>query len=173
MCRADWFAYYAGARSQACAGCIKLPTAASVYLRVPTRIVMAALDHDPIKLNQDQGLAFYLSIIFSKTDDTRCLDPPERGRLRLCASEQSGGQLAVDADERVELLALGIGHHRHGLVHYKQAEIGDVLTDGDRQGVFGIGGRYHEDRPELAIVEQRRIELGFLAIPAVDDGLQP
>src|SRR2546429_8921069 len=112
MCRADWFAYYAGARSQACAGCIKLPAAAL-----------------------------------------------ERGRLRLCASEQSGGQLAVDADERVELLALGIGHHRHGLVHYKQAEIGDVLADGNGQSVFGIGGRYHEDRPKLAIVEQRRVEL--------------
>src|SRR5439155_4046776 len=92
--------------------------------------------------------------------------------MLLRSSEQSGGKLAIDADEWVDLLALGIGHHRHGLVHHEQAEIGDVLANVDRQSVVRVGGRYHEDRPELAIVEQRRVELGFLAIPAVDDCLQ-
>src|SRR6266567_5129900 len=63
-------------------------------------------------------------------------------RMLLRSSEQSGGQLAIDADERVELLALGIGHHRHGLVHHEQAEIGDVLANVDRQSVVRVGGRY-------------------------------
>ena len=50
--------------------------------------------------------------------------------------------------------------------------IEDVLANVDWQGVVGVGGRDHEDRPELAIVEERRVELGFLAFPAVDDSLQ-
>ena len=45
------------------------------------------------------------------------------------AAEQACGDLAVDVDQRAELLGPRIVHHRDGVVHHEQADIGDVLAN--------------------------------------------
>ena len=78
----------------------------------------------------------------------------------LGAAEQARRDLAIDADQRAEMLGLRIVHHRDGLVHHEQADVGDVLANGLRHRIVGVGHLGEEDRPELAVVEQRVVELG-------------
>ena len=86
-----------------------------------------------------------------------------RRRPRSRPAEQPGGKFAIDVDERAELLALRLGGERDRLVHHEQAEIGDVLADQRRQRMVGARHRGEEDRPELAVVEQRVTEVRFAA----------
>src|SRR5262249_11851286 len=71
-----------------------------------------------------------------------------------------------------EMLTLRVLQRGHRLVHDEDAEVGDVLADRDRQRVVGAGDGAEEDGPELAVVAQRELELGALAVPSVVDGLQ-
>src|SRR3954447_15387619 len=95
----------------------------------------------------------------------------------LSAAEQACGDLAIDIDQRAEALRLRVAHHSHGMVHDEQADIDEILPKLARHRMIDVGHIAHEHRPELAIVEQRIVELGFdtarnLAVPVFLHGLQ-
>src|SRR5205085_10646956 len=88
------------------------------------------------------------------------------------AAEEARGKLAIDIDQGYELLGPRLGSKRNCLVHDEQAEIGDVLPDQIGQWIFRPGHRCQEDRPELAIVQERLWQLAALLVPCVTHGLK-
>ena len=67
---------------------------------------------------------------------------------------------------------LRLAHQRDRLVHHEHAEIGDVLADELGQRIVRARHRSQENRPELAIVQQRLVDLIAVA-PVVVHRLQP
>ena len=108
----------------------------------------------------------------------QALSPPysalnRDGAKNASAAHQAGGDLAVDVDERAKLLAPRLLLQGHRLVHHEQAEIGHVLAQRDRQRMLALGGGREEHGPQLAVIEQRLVEVGALGFPLVADRLQP
>ena len=87
--------------------------------------------------------------------------------VSLAAGQQSGRDLAVDADQGIELLGARVAHHHDCLVHDEQAEVGDVLADVPRQRVVAVGGIAEKYRPKLAIVKQRVVKLRSMGVPRI------
>ena len=94
-----------------------------------------------------------------------------RGPIILLGT-QAGSDLAVDADQRRQLLGSGFGFERQRLLENGQAEVGDVLLDRLGQGGFLGGGGGGEDGPQAAVVGQRVPQVGACLRPAIHDGLE-
>src|SRR5689334_5439216 len=81
--------------------------------------------------------------------------PYPASRARSGASAQSGRNVAVDLDQRFEMLPLRADLQRCGLGQYEDADIGDVLPYFERLRIVVTLGFAEENRPELAVEHQR------------------
>src|SRR5206468_3569383 len=85
---------------------------------------------------------------------------------RSGASAQSGRDVAVDLDQRFEMLALRADLQRRGLGQHEDADICDVLPYFERLRIAVTLSFAEEDRPELAVEHQRleRLRIGRIGI---------
>src|SRR5882672_4677599 len=75
------------------------------------------------------------------------------------AAGQAGSEIAVDVDQRLQFRRIGVDLHLDGLLHHEYADVGDVLANLDRLLIlFGLR-RAHENRPQAAVEQQRRVEI--------------
>ena|SRR5712691_7948378 len=58
------------------------------------------------------------------------------------------------------------------LAGLRAAQIGDVLANGDRERVVGVGDRGEDDRPEFPVVEERIVKRRLWTFLIVVNGLQ-
>ena len=63
------------------------------------------------------------------------------------AAGKTGGDVAIDVDQRFELRGIRIHLHLDGLLQHEDADIGDVLPDIQRVRILVGLGLGQEDRP--------------------------
>ena len=93
-------------------------------------------------------------------------------REALPDGAQAGGEFAIDRNQRPKLFGFWVRQERYGLVHDKQAKIGDVLPDIVWQWVVVARRRRQENRPQLAIIKERVAQELLFAFPPVLNGLE-
>jgi len=80
---------------------------------------------------------------------------------------QAGRDFAVDVDQRRKRLASGIGQYRHCLIHNEYTEIGDILTDLDRERMIVSGDFRNKNGPKFAIELKRIAQFSLAILPRI------
>src|SRR5262245_45753871 len=98
--------------------------------------------------------------------------PRPVSRARSGTPAQSGRNVAIDLDQRLEMLTLRADLQRRSLGQHENADICDVLPYCKRLRVVVTLGFAEEDRPEFAVEHQRleRLRIGRIGIG--HDGMQ-
>src|SRR5690242_11331600 len=86
------------------------------------------------------------------------------------AAEEACRDLAVNLDQRQQVVRLRIDLRAHRLLADEDAEIGDVLPDRGVERIVFVGHCRQEQRPELAVVSERVLQR---LAGGIFGGLQP
>src|SRR6516225_7216089 len=92
--------------------------------------------------------------------------------MPLRPSGKPGSDVAVDLDQRMEMIELRTRLERSGLAQHEDTDIGDLLSYIERLRI-GVAHRFaQEDGPELAVEHQRLHGLLAAWVGAIDRVLQ-
>ena len=87
------------------------------------------------------------------------------------ATRKTSRNVAVDGDKNSQLFRSGLSLDIDGALEDEDSEIGDIVLDRFGQGIIGLGGRSHQNGPELAVIDKGVIKLSALAWPLILDRL--